>query len=287
MSLLAYVRLARPGNALMAAVGVVAGGLAAGVEPVGWARILLAAVSAVFGVAGGNALNDALDLRVDRLGHGSRPVASGVVSARHAVEFACACFGAAFGAAALANVWVLLLALLLTVALSLYEARWKARGLPGNVAVSVVVASTFLMGALASVPPVRLWGWAEPGAIAAALVPLPLWMASVAFLANLSRELYKDLEDAVADRGERTTYPHRHGGGATRRLAGMMLAVAVPLSVVPVLQGWFSFRSWGMLAPALAFFVVASLVGSPSRASLAVKMGMGFAVVGFVILGLI
>lgn len=283
----AFVRLARPGNAFMASLGVVAGALAAADASWDWARVLLAALAAAFGVAGGNALNDALDARIDRVAHRGRPVASGVVSSRQAVEFSAGCFGVAYGAAALVNAWALLLALALSVALFAYEAGWKRRGLVGNVAVSAVVASTFLLGGVASVAPSTIWGWVPAELVVAALVPLPLWMAAVALLANLARELYKDLQDAVADRGERTTFPHRHGGAATRRVASLCLAVAVPLTVLPVLKGWFGWRAWGLLAPSLGFFLVAATVGSPSRASLAVKLGMALAVVGFVILGLI
>lgn len=282
-----FVRLSRPGNAFLASLGALAGGLASGVEPVSWPRILFVAGAAAFGVAGGNALNDALDVEVDRRAHAGRPVASGRISSRSAVEFACACFGAAYGFAVLANAWALLVALVLTVLLGMYEARWKAQGLVGNVLVSVVVASTFLLGALGAVAPVAVWGWAEPSAVARALTPLPLWMAAVAFLANLARELYKDLQDAAADRGARTTFPHRHGGTLTRRVAASALALSLPLTVLPVLKGWISWREWGFLAPSLGFFVVAASLASPGRASLSVKLGMALAVMGFVILGLI
>lgn len=283
----AYVRLSRPGNALLAALGVVAGGLGAAEAATAWPRILLAALVAAFGVAGGNALNDALDARVDRQAHGSRPVASGAISSRNAVGFAVGCFGVAYGAAALVNVWVLALALASSVTLFAYEAHWKRRGLGGNLAVSAVVGATFVLGGAAAARPETWWGWVAPEAFVALVTPLPVWMAAVGFLANSARELYKDLEDAVADRGERFTFPHRYGGGATRRLASLFLAVAVPLTLVPALKGWFSWREWGLLAPSLAFFVVAASVGSPGRASLAVKLGMALAVVAFVILGLI
>jgi len=95
----------------------------------------------------------------------------------------------------------------------------KARGFVGNLVVAFLTAMVFLYGGAAA-------------GNAAILLPF----AGMAFLATLSREVIKDMEDVQGDVG-RTTLPMSYGLLYSGRVAQASVLAAVVLSAVPLL--WF------------------------------------------------
>jgi 4-hydroxybenzoate polyprenyltransferase len=94
-----------------------------------------------------------------------------------------------------------------------YTPLLKPRGLPGNVAVSVLASLPFLYGG---------WSVGRPGptlALVALAVPL-----------HLAREIAKDLDDAPGDAGARRTLPVAAGPRAAR--AALLLALLAFLGVL-------------------------------------------------------
>jgi geranylgeranylglycerol-phosphate geranylgeranyltransferase len=221
------LRLVRVGNLGVSFAGTVVGGLVArgsGVfAPAGfWVAVLLAALSAALVTAGGNVLNDVLDREGDRRNHPDRPLVTGEVSVRTARSLATGLFVVGALAAAPVAVAEPLVAVILAVAVAAllgYEFRLKARGFVGNLVVGLLTGMVFLYGAAAA------------GA-AILLVPFAL----MAFLATLSREVIKDMEDVSGDVGRRTL-PMTRGLPFSSGLARGAVGVAVALSVVPLL--WF------------------------------------------------
>ncbi len=221
------IRLVRPANVVVSFVGTVVGGLAAaavGVEP---SRsfallLLLASASTALVTAAGNVLNDVGDLDGDRLNHPNRPLVTGEVSVRGARRLTVGLFvaGVAFAVpVALVEPWVGAILAVAIAALLAYELRWKARGLVGNLTVGGLTAMVFLYGGAAAGRP---------------LVVVPF--AAMAFLATVSREVIKDMEDVRGDT-DRRTVPKRHGMGAASTLARGAVAAAIALSVVPLV--WY------------------------------------------------
>ena len=220
-----YLRLVRVGNLGVSFLGTLVGGVAAagvglGLAPVGGITLLLAAASTTCVTAGGNALNDVLDVASDRTNHPDRPLVTGeipVAAARRLVVLL-------FLAAAALVIPVLLRAPLLApilgaaiLALLGYELRWKSEGLVGNLLVAFLTAAVFLYGAAAigNLGPV-----------------LPF--AAMAFLATLSREVIKDMEDAEGD-VDRRTLPRVHGMSTAGTTARVAVGAAILLSPLPVL----------------------------------------------------
>ena len=78
-----YLALTRPGNMALTAVAVVAGSfIAAGDNIVDFQiEILIASISAMMLVGGGNALNDYNDRESDKENHPNRPIPAGLISA--------------------------------------------------------------------------------------------------------------------------------------------------------------------------------------------------------------
>ena len=221
------LRLVRVGNLGVSFAGTVVGGLVARgsgvVDPWAfWAAVLLAGLSASLVTAGGNVLNDVLDLEGDRKNHPDRPLVTGEVTVGTARGLAAGLF--VVGAAVVVPVLLVqpLVAVILAVAVAAllgYEFALKARGFVGNLVVGLLTGMVFLYGAAA-----------------AGGAPLLVPFALMAFFATLSREVIKDMEDVAGDVGRRTL-PMTRGIPFSTALARVAVGVAIVLSVVPVL--WF------------------------------------------------
>lgn len=267
----AFVALTRPGNAAMTGAAVLLGAYAAGgvpgFDPV-WRPLLLALTGTLF-AAGANALNDAGDAEVDRRAHPERPVPSGRVTARQARAAGLALLALAFVPTALAAPAGLLVVAIAAVAELAYEWRLKAAGLPGNVAVALLTAAPFLLGAVG----------------AGRLPPEVVVFAALAALATLGRELLKDVEDAPHDVGRRTL-AQRDRRFALALGAGALVA-AVALSPVPFLltETVLGGAYLAAVAPADALFLAAAMRARSdvSRAQRLAKLGMLVALVALAV----
>jgi geranylgeranylglycerol-phosphate geranylgeranyltransferase len=284
----ALLQLARPLNCAIAGAATVAGYLLGGGGPWWQGAAAFAATAAVTGA--GNAFNDARDASLDRAAHPRRPIPSGALSVRAALATSGWLAAAAIALAALAGGLLLAAFAAATLLLLLaYELRLKAWGLPGNVAVALLTGATFPFGATAA----GLW-W-EAGAAAQAGAVAVGVAAGMAALANLARELAKDLQDLEADRGHRTTFPMRAGRGASVALA---IAAGGAAALLPLLLGdaaalAFLLQPWALAAAGTALLLAdayvlggaAAIRRSPAGGARALRIGMAWAVLAFLALG--
>jgi len=223
----AVLRLVRAGNLGVSFIGTVVGGLAARgsgvVAPAGfWLFVALAGLSTALITGGGNVLNDLLDRDGDRVNHPDRPLVTGEISPRGARILAGALFGVGVAVVVPVIFVVPLVGVILAVAVVAllgYEFRFKARGFAGNAVVAFLTGMVFLYGGAVGGP---------------VLFVAPF--AAMAFLATLSREVIKDMEDVAGDVG-RTTLPKTYGLGAAGGVARASVGVAIALSSLPVL--WY------------------------------------------------
>jgi geranylgeranylglycerol-phosphate geranylgeranyltransferase len=233
----AYLRLLRPGNLLILAGAILLGrALAAGASGTAAARPIAAwsVVAACLLVGSFYVWNDWADRIVDRVNRPARPIPSGGVAPRGAAIFAFVLTAAAFGAAAAAGGAALLVLGVWTLLLVAYEVGLKRTGLPGNILVSTVAASSLLFGA-------RLGG-----SVAAGAAP-----ALFAFFLHLGREIVKDIADEAGDReGARRTLPMAIGVRGALLVSALPLALLVLLSPLPFLLGIYN-----------VFYLVIVLVG--------------------------
>ena len=221
------LRLVRAGNLGVSFVGTLVGGLVARgagviVPTTLWWWLLLAGLSTAFVTAGGNVLNDLLDREGDRTNHPDRPLVTGEVSVGSARGLATALFVLGVLVAVPVALEHPLVAVILAVAVALllgYEFRFKSAGFVGNLVVAFLTGVVFLYGGAAA---------------GNAIVLLPF--AAMAFLATLSREVIKDMEDLAGDVG-RTTLPKRYGMGTASATARGAVVGGIALSLVPL--AWF------------------------------------------------
>lgn len=263
----AAVELARPVNLAIVAVAVVVGALVAAGWPLPVVQTGLAVVVAVLATAAGNTLNDYVDRDVDERAHPDRPLPSGRVEPRTVLGLAAAEFAVAVPLAWWINLPAFLLALVNGSMLAGYEAGLKRRGLAGNLAISYLVGSVFLFGALA----------VAPGQAGRAVV-----LFALAFLANLAREVVKDVQDLEGDAGRRVTLPMRVGRPEALAFAALCILLAVVLSPIPA---WMGFGTVYLAVVAAADFALLAsiplMVDDAARASTAIKAGMVVALVAF------
>lgn len=245
-ALIGVVQLWRPINIVLSLAGVVIGAFL-GAGPMAFSRphlgsVILAAFSAASVTAAANAINDAFDVKVDRVNRPTRPIPAGKITERAATYTWL--FGAilGIGLSLLLSATHVLIASAAIVVVYLYSAVLKRAGFIGNFAVSAIVASSIVYGALAT------------GYIGKA------WIGSVlAFLLTLAREITKDLEDVEGDIQEgANTLPVSIGHRKTSLIAVALIVVTIVAAPMPFL--FFSFERLYLLGIAVTNFCLLSAI---------------------------
>ena len=274
-----YLRLARPLNCGMSAVGV---GIAA-VVAVGWAgvqaipwTILLAAGAAALFTAGGNALNDYFDRDTDAVNHPDRPIPRGEMSADEALRFAALTFALSLALASLVGLLAVGIVVVNFVVMVAYEKTLKARGAGGNLLIAYLVGSLFVFGGAA----------AYRGDLAA--LDRTLVLGLLAALTTAGREVAKDIEDLAGD-VDRVTLPRRIGVRGAGAIAAAAFGAGVVLSIVPYLLQILGTVYLGVVLVADIIFIWSGAYSArnPGRAQRAAKYGMVVALAAFLLGGLL
>ena len=267
------LRMLRPGNALMAAVGTLTGLVLAPGEPPLLRTWLLAPAAAFLLSAWGNVRNDLADIEVDRVAHPERPLPAGRMRPAQAQALAGMLVLAALVCAYVAAGWpTLVFALVNAAFLAAYELRFKALGLPGNLVIALLVSSTFLFGAVATRSDVLAWG-------------MVVLLAAMALMTNVAREVLKDTQDMAGDRGHRQTFPLEAGAGHATGLAIYQVLCAVLLSSLAFVfepLGWW--RPWLLIllaADALFLLAAARAFRAPGPSQHLLKLAMAVALLAF------
>ena len=215
-----YFDLTRPGNAVLTAIAVIAGGfIAIGPDIIDFQKeMIICCISAMMLVGGGNALNDYNDRESDKENHPERPIPSGKISADTALTFAQTLLGLGLVILliTLDNKMPFVIAFIGMVTLVAYEGRLKATGISGNIAVGFMSGAVFLYAGMAV---------ANPGPT--------LWLFGLAFLATISREIIKDIQDLEGAK-DRFTLPARIGIDASLNIAIGILIIAILLSYTAI-----------------------------------------------------
>ena len=269
-----YIALMRPGNAVLTAVAVIAGAfIAAGPEIIDFqTEIIICCISAMMLVGGGNALNDYNDRESDKENHPNRPIPSGKISAETALNYSHILLGSGLVILwfTLANWLVFLIALIGVLTLIAYENGLKAAGIAGNIAVGFMSGTVFLYAGMAV---------DNPGPT--------IWMFGLAFLATISREIIKDIQDLEGDL-DRKTLPSRIGIDYSLNIAIMILVIAVTLSYTAISQ--FEGNALSAYIGGITFANVIMFLGIYNAkkedffmGQKNIKQGMGVAMLAFIV----
>ncbi|MFC1725048.1 geranylgeranylglycerol-phosphate geranylgeranyltransferase [candidate division KSB1 bacterium] len=213
-----YLILARWFNVFITFLVVVLGGVYSGIVIPG-KNIFIAAVSASFISAGGNAVNDYFDYEIDRLNKSFRPLPSGKITRENALIFWFSVNLTGLVLSLFINSSAFLIALFAVVFLYIYSSHEKNRILTGNLLVSILSGMAFLYSGVAA------------GSLYGVIIP-----AVFAFLFHFGREIIKDMQDMDADSaGNAITFPVKYGKNNAVILTGIAFFVLILFTLIPYL----------------------------------------------------
>jgi len=269
----ALVELLRPVNGLMASSAVLVGAFVSS-SPTHWGPAFAGAAAAFLAAGAANALNDRLDVATDSINRPGRPIPSGRLTARAAGWTAFVCGFAALALAVAVAPRAVALVLVWLVLMALYSKALKGVPLAGNIVVSLVASTPFLMG-----------GFTQ-GSYLLSLVPCAL-----AFLVHLAREIVKDVEDAAGDEAAGVrTLAVRRGAAMSFAVARGVLVILMGLAALPFGYGIYG---WGYAAVVVVIDVVLvrlllsmttnSDAAGLRRSSTTLKLIMALGLVAFVV----
>jgi len=222
----AYAQLVRLPNVFTAVADIALGALAAGALPRRWLPFLLLALTSACLYCAGMVWNDFFDVEQDSKERAFRPIPSGRVTRRHALQLGNALFGSGVGLALLAGwalsawrepetesrfVWTpFVIAVVLIVAILLYDG-WLKRTVVGPVGMGTCRFLNVLLG-LSIAGSVGVW----PDVHLAAIVGI--YIVGVTWFARTEA---------------RTSNQRMLTGAAAVMLAGVLLALPLPLGIQP------------------------------------------------------
>jgi geranylgeranylglycerol-phosphate geranylgeranyltransferase len=221
------LKLIRLVNCLLAMVGVGVGTYMTWLRP-SYYEPLVAAAAAFLICAGGNIVNDLVDIEVDRVNRPHRILVQEALSKRYAIVLAVLVNIVAVLLALAVNLIVTSIALVVIAFLLLYNLWLKRVPLAGNMVIAALGGLTFMTG-----------GFAIDSFMALTL-PGPLIPAVYAFFFHMVREIIKDVEDIEGDRRVGIkTLPQVIGVRNSLSLALLLFLILVILTYLPILAGWF------------------------------------------------
>ena len=239
----AYLSIVRLPNCIMIGLAVVIGEAIAlgGLPPL--ASSLSGFLTASLMMAGTMILNDIYDLSSDRVNNPTRPLVSEKIGLSEARILSVLFSAVSIVFAIILGLYTTLIALLALYLMVYYNTRGKRTGLLGNIVVSFNVALPFFYG----------------GVAVNNLRPLLFVFSTLAFLANLGREVAKGIPDAVGDKetGIRTVAV-MHGPRTAAKISAVLFVSAVVLSFTPLFLGTISLLYFPGVALADVGFIYSS-----------------------------
>lgn len=270
-----YPEIIRPLNCIAAGIGTLIGCVIAGINGYFWLFKALLSFSVVFLITGaGNTLNDYYDAETDKINHPDRPIPSGRIKQKNAMIFAVSLFISGIIISLFLNPLAFFIAVFAILLLVSYEKSLKNTGLGGNITISILVGLVFIFGGVSI-------------GITDKTIKVILVLTFMSFLANLGREIIKDIEDVEGDT-DRDTLPRIVGVKNAGLVASGILILAVIISPLPYIAGIFGKAYLAMIGFADAMFIYSLiLLDKPKTASKIIKTGMIIALIGFLAGGII
>jgi geranylgeranylglycerol-phosphate geranylgeranyltransferase len=264
-SLAPYFELVRPVNLGIVSLTILVAGVLAKPSDWDWLWILVASLAGALIAAGGNAINDLFDEKIDKVNRPDRPLPRGAVSREEARKIWIYTSAAGLVLSLFLGIWNVFIAIIWVVGLYIYSRNLKGTVLVGNFAVAFMTALAFPFGAIVA---------SRPG--------LGLYPGIFAFLANFAREALKDVEDVDGDATvDAETLPVKYGPEAGLLAASIAIGVLVFATFIPFVAGVYDYRYLtAVLLVNLGFgYVVISMwydatLSNLSRLSLILKICM-------------
>ena len=285
----AYSDLFRVGNSITGLVGVGVGALVVNGTNISLNQgviVVSYGLSVMCFMFGWNAYNDITDIEIDRTNRPGRPLPSGRLNLKEAVNAmrASLVLSVSFliiGAMNLSDsttdgevivsvaIWVAAVFLLISYEGIRGSKGLKHRGLAGNVAIASAIGMDVIFGASS------VSGTTDPKVIS---------LAVIAILLSLARELIKDIEDMEGDIG-RNTLPRKIGVDNARSIAWIFTLAAFISLFLPFILEVFPTEHAILVAPGgLLLMLVKSklFVGEDRAAQRLIKRSLQVSMIGVI-----
>ncbi len=265
----AFIELMRVNNCVMALIAILIGfALSNGTN---YSIALTAAISGFLICAGGQAINDYFDYKIDSKISKNKPIPSGRVTRKEALWFAIDLFIIGNFLAYSINPLSMNIAMAFTFLLVIYPALLNKVKYLGNFIVAGGTAITFVFGSVAT----------------GGLSPLVLALAISAFFANMAREITKDIQDTKKDEDTKRTLPMIVGTAISKLfvIAYYLLAILASIATyILFLLNAFYFV-FVLLSSAIFIYSVFLLYKNKSKESQSMsKIGMISSMIGFILI---
>lgn len=271
----ALLETTRPRNMAISFIGVVTGALLVSTDVDVNAKVITAALSVMFILAGGNALNDYYDVDADRINRPKRPIPSGRVSKKEVRIFSAILFTAGIAAAFFINAYCLLLAIINSAVLVAYAMHSKNAFLASNIAVSYLSASVFVYGALS------IYNTPSFNPIGIGILSV---LAASSFFMTLSREIVKDIEDLDGDRKTgASTLPIKIGLRKSMKIAVSIGVTSIAASLIPLLKNLHGIdkTTYGLFIIPANLIFISSYLKQPREGQKLIVLGMVVSLMAF------
>ena len=264
-----YLRLFRLGNTLIGSFSIpIAAFMAAGTSITDhWVNLLVGFFVVFCFIAGGNSLNDYIDIEIDRTAHPMRPVPSGEITPVRARNLG---VGMLLLSAVLslltADPYCIGIVVIAVILMLSYETYSKKRGFIGNLTIAVMSGMVFLLaGALVG-------DWTANIAV-----------GGMAALVTVGREISKDIEDMDSDIGRRTL-PMSIGVRNASAVASVFYIAGPVLSLYPLIRDPANYMYYSVILADIVFLYCAYAVFSdPRKAQRSSKTGMLLGLLAFIL----
>lgn len=223
-SIKSYIKIIRPTNCIMMGIGIISGYIIASRSITFSVELLAGIIVAAAFTAFANVTNDIVDYEIDKVNQPHRPLPSGEMSRKQATYYSIFLLILGFFASMFTkNIWFILVPPIVAVVTILYNVYLKKFGFIGNIVVSFLVALSLVGGSLIAVKYVTSY---------------TVIFSSMAFFANLGREVHKGIIDMEGDKikGIRTVAIAK-GERYAKIVAIFFYMLAVVLSIIPAIQG--------------------------------------------------
>lgn len=220
-----YFLLTRPLNVLISGLAMVVS--AAILDSLEETRILVLIVLIVMSyTAAANAINDVLDLEIDKINRPSRPIPSKNLNKRTALKFSFTLFLVGSILSLQLSPGAQFISIVISMPLMIvYSTNLKSKPLIGNIAVSFIVGLSFIFCGAAFENIFPMW---TPGVLA--------------FSLTLIREIIKDIADLEGDRiAKCKTYPIQHGLESTVKLVSILSSIVSLVILLPYFNNVYNY----------------------------------------------
>lgn len=264
-----YLRLFRLGNTLIGSFAIlIAAFMAAGTGMIDYWQNLVIGFAVVFTfIAGGNSLNDFIDVEIDKTAHPDRPVPSGELTPIQArnIGIVMLVLSAVLSLLTM-DIPSIAIVIIAVILMASYELFLKQRGFIGNLTIAVMTGMVFLLA----------------GALVGDYTS-NIAVAGMATLVSVGREISKDIEDMESDIG-RKTLPMSIGVRNASIVASLFYLAGPILSWYPIYLDPANYLYYSVILADIAFFYCAYKVFSnPHAAEKKAKIGMLFGLLAFIL----